>query len=172
MAATETIHCFEAAGLGKAPFSYAGMVVQDISYGMRNITVGGVQCQTKPGGTCQYCGTYIVNMFNVESADGKQFHVGCECIRKTGDSGLIRKVEEDVKIMERKKRAARKAKQNADDKELCESTNLASFAGKPHPTPTRAANGETLADWMNWMREWKNYGTLARVIRAESKEVS
>ena len=78
--ATETtsIHPFEAAGLGKAPFRYVGTAVQEIGVDGRRVLghVGGATVTTKPGGTCAYCGTYIVNMFDIESADGNRFTAG------------------------------------------------------------------------------------------------
>lgn len=162
------VHCFEKAGLGKAPFRYIGIEDQNISHGQRIIgSVGGVQIETKPGGTCAYCGTYIVNMFNVESADGNRFHVGCECIKKTGDEGLIRRVEAEVKKMEKARREAKKKAKLAAERELCETAQIGLLASKPHPHPYRAAQGETLYDWARWMKEMKNYTTLAAAIRRE-----
>lgn len=169
---TQVIHPFEAAGLGKAPFRYVGMVSQEISYGMRVVNIKGangatVACETKPGGTCDYCGTYIVNMFEIESADGKRFKVGCECVRKTGDSSLVKVVDAEVTRRKREQRAAKRVAQGEADKQLCLSTDLSPLAGKPHPTPARAERGETLADWARWMRDEKYYATLAAVIRRE-----
>lgn len=170
MTATTTIHCFEEAGLGKAPFRYVGIVDQNIAYGERVIgNVGGCALTTKPGGTCDYCGTYIVNMFRVESADGKTFKVGCECIRKTGDDGLIRRVNDDVRKMERARRQAKKVAKIAADKEYCNMAmlyNLGTLSGLPHPTPYRAAQGESLACWARWMFDNGHYSTLASTLRA------
>jgi hypothetical protein len=161
------IHCFEAAGLGKAPFRYTGMVYQDMAYGQRKVNIGGVECLTKPGGSCAYCGTYIVNMFNVESADGNRFHVGCECIRKTGDAGLIQKVDRDVKEFERKKRAAKKSAKIAKDREFCQAAQIGLLAQFPHPSSHFAAEGKTLFDWAKWMMDQGNWMSLAATIRAK-----
>lgn len=47
----ETVHCFERAGLGKAPFRYIGIVDQVMSGDNRVIgSIGGCQVETKPGG--------------------------------------------------------------------------------------------------------------------------
>lgn len=163
------IHCFEAAGLGKAPFRYTGVEYQDVSYGQRVIgTVGGATVTTKPGGTCAFCGTYIVNMFGVESADGNRFHVGCECIRKTDDAGLIRKLDEDVRRMERAKRLAKKLAKQAATEAYCVdilATRLPALHALPHPTPARAAQGETLAMWARWMFDNRYFETLANTLR-------
>lgn len=161
-----SIHCFEKAGLGKAPFRYVGEEYQDIRYGSRVIgSIGGCAVETKPGGTCAYCSTYIVNMFVVESSDGNRFHVGCECIKKTGDAGLVRKVEAAVKKMNRERREAKKKLEAEVDRQLCETAQIGLLSDKPHPHPFRAANGETLADWARFMIEHKNWKSLARVIR-------
>lgn len=89
-----TQHPFEAAGLGKAPFKFIGMEEQDLRYGKAILNRAeyektGIAIETKPGGTCAYCGQYILNMYNVRSADGRVFHVGSDCIEKTGDRKLI-----------------------------------------------------------------------------------
>jgi len=52
------------------------------------------------------------------------------------------------------------------EKELCETYQIGLMSTEPHPTPNRAANGETLADWARWMKMMKNYATLAKAIRA------
>ncbi len=82
-------HPFERQGLGKAPFAYIGQVHQDMMYGevvlnRETATASSGYITTKPGGTCAYCGTYILNMFNVGSSDGQIFHVGSDCIMKVG----------------------------------------------------------------------------------------
>ena len=84
---TETTHPFTRAGLGQAPFRFVGVEVQDLCYGQAILNRDeyertGIALTTAPGGSCAYCGTYIVNMFRVESADGHKFHVGSDCIAK------------------------------------------------------------------------------------------
>lgn len=170
----ETIHAFEKAGLGKAPFRYLGMVYQDISYGLLNIKVQGangelIDAQTTPGGTCDYCGHYILNMFRIESADGKKFKVGCDCIRKCGDAGLVKIAKDQISAAERTKRAEKKIKAEAAAKDLCFATDFEQFRSIPHPTSYRATEGETMADWCEWMRDNRNYNTLAAMIRKLQK---
>jgi hypothetical protein len=171
---TETkMHCFEAAGLGKAPFRYLGMQHQEIGYGQRVIgSAGGIPITTKPGGSCEYCGAYIVNMFTIESADGRRFVVGCECVRKTGDSGLIRLVDEDIKKAEREKRRAKKLAEVQSAKEYCEA-NLQTASGKlselPHPSPWLAQEGKTEFDYVKWNIDQKNYKLAKRFISSALK---
>ncbi len=80
------IHQFEAAGLGKAPYTPIGVKDEVIRY-----PDGTVQ----PAGACQYCSTGIRYCFYLRSADGKVFYVGSECILKSGDAGLKKYVTEE-----------------------------------------------------------------------------
>jgi len=74
--ATVRAHRWELSGLGRAPFRYLGMYENRYDMG------GG---HSKPGGTCNYCGQGILYCFKVESADGKRFVVGCDCIAHCHD---------------------------------------------------------------------------------------
>lgn len=140
-----TIHPFESRGLGKAPFRYVGIQHQEISYGQRVIgSAGGVPITTKPGGTCAYCHAYIVNMFNVESADGQRFHVGCDCIRKV-DGALAKLVDADVK----KDKAAREAARIQQAKDALPHAEL--LKGQPHPIAYHAADGKSLWHYAGWL---------------------
>ena len=64
------IHCFEQKGLGKAPFKF-------------------VMISEQNGSHCDYCGTAIRYEYWIDSVDGQRHKVGCECIKRTGDEGLI-----------------------------------------------------------------------------------
>lgn len=99
------LHVFERAGLGKAPFECVGMVEKTYC-----------ACQgapVQPGGTCDYCGQAIRYVFAIRSADGKRFGVGCDCVNKTQDAGLIRayKNRPEYRKLQREKRAAKAAAQ-------------------------------------------------------------
>lgn len=105
-------HPFERAGLGLAPFRFVGMVEQDKAYGevilnRAEFQATGVAVTTKPGGSCAYCGTYIVNMYNVRSADGRTFHVGNDCVERVGDRKLVEAVKVAAAKLGRAKRVAR-----------------------------------------------------------------
>lgn len=136
--ATTYIHPFEKAGLGKAPFRYVSMIAQEIRNGERVIgSVGGCEITTKPGGTCDYCGTYIVNMFKVRSSDDQEFKVGCDCIYKV-DTKLTRAIEPDIK-------KAKLARENARIAEAIGNLPHAhSLHSQPHPTKYMADQGKTL----------------------------
>jgi hypothetical protein len=82
-------HVFEKAGLGKAPFFFDGWFEGNASYDPLHPNV--------PVTYCQYCSTLIRNCFRIKSSDGKTFIVGSECVKKTGDKGLIKIINEEVK---------------------------------------------------------------------------
>ena len=88
------IHVFEKAGLGKAPFRFVrverrvGPIVTTIAPGITAM----VGAPGQPMGSCAYCGTGIAECCVIHSADGREFIVGNECVRKTGDGGLRREL--------------------------------------------------------------------------------
>lgn len=144
-------HPFTRAGLGAAPFRYLGERAQTIAYGQRVILeVDGYQVTTKAGGTCAYCGTFIVNMHNVRSADGKVFHVGIDCLEKV--YGPTHKITHAAKrAMASQAKARDAAKIAAAAQALTLEQIRAALAAQSHPSPARAARGETLLDSVVWM---------------------
>lgn len=105
-------HPFEAAGLGHAPFHVTGHAEKTYCAGPG----APIQC----GGSCDYCGTGIVDHYYIKGSGpgDKEFHVGSDCVRKTGDRVLIAKVKEiiskDQKLARRVKLAAQTAKRIAE----------------------------------------------------------
>lgn len=87
-------HVFERAGLGTAPFRWLRCEhrVGPILIG----TEGGVEhwagAPGQPMGSCQFCGQGIAECHVIGSADGREFIVGCDCVRKTGDAGLRKSI--------------------------------------------------------------------------------
>ena len=162
-ATTTTVHPFEKAGLCLAPFRYVGMVDQtDDGNGGRVVgSLGGCTVTTKRGGTCDYCGMAIVNMFTIKSADGKTFKVGCDCLAKV-DAKLTVRAKVDVKAKKKATDAAR-IKAARESLPRAESLRLA-----PHPTAWGAANGKTMADWCEWM--FANAGTTGKLNAARVVE--
>lgn len=77
------LHVFQKAGLGLAPFRF-------------------VDIYTAPGqgDGCHYCGTGIKQVCVIESADGKRFKVGIDCVRKTNSAGLIKAYTMHPKVRE------------------------------------------------------------------------
>ncbi len=95
----EKVHVFEKAGLGKAPFFFDGWFEGNATYipetPMAKVTA------------CDYCSTLIKNCFRIKSSDGKSFIVGSDCVKKTGDAGLIKIVNEEVKKQKYQRESAR-----------------------------------------------------------------
>lgn len=165
--ATENkIHRFQAAGLGIAPFTVVGIesTADRAAMNREREANGQVFTTNNCGGTCDYCGQAIWNVFKIRSADGHEFKVGCDCVRKTGDAGLIRIVDEGVKKIERKARQQRAAEAAAAGK--------AYFASKreelkayPHPTAWRAEQGETAAQYFDFIAANSGLSGLAGLGR-------
>lgn len=116
----EKIHLFEASGLGKAPFQLVGFYsIPSASLAEQNpqayhnelaLMPKGISC-----GTCCYCGTSLKNNFIVRSADDKTFVVGCDCVEKIGDKGLINA----IKLLKRQQRIEEKQRRlDEQNKEL------------------------------------------------------
>lgn len=163
----ETIHAFERAGLGKAPFRFVGMGQQNRAYG--EVVVGhvdGFAVTTKPGGTCAFCGTAIQNLFGIESADGRRFHVGSECVNKTGDAGLKRSVGAAVRKVASDKRAAKSAAdRDALASLLADDAETAKLAALPHPKAWGASKGLSLLDWARFMAERAGAAGRAKALK-------
>jgi chemotaxis protein histidine kinase CheA len=87
------IHAFELAGLGIAPFEF----IAEIDRGRRNHTI------------CDFCGTSIRYEQIIQDSKGHNFKVGCECVAKTGDSGLIDMVKKAQADRKRAQKAAAEA---------------------------------------------------------------
>jgi hypothetical protein len=156
------VHPFELAGLGKAPFRYIGLGQQDREYGMvvTERLPGGLCVVTQPGGTCEYCGMAIIVLCNVESADGKRFHVGSDCIRKV-DAALVARVDRDLAKRRKVATMARASAKLADLAALlADETARAKLATQPHPNAFMAQKGETLLGWAEWSA--KNAGAKGR----------
>ena len=73
MATASIIHTFEERGLGKAPFTF----LREIDLGLGNKS------------SCDHCGAAIRYEEIIRDTNGKTFKVGCVCVEKTGDRGLI-----------------------------------------------------------------------------------
>jgi hypothetical protein len=123
---TDTIHKFEAAKLGKAPFTVLGCTVEKFH------AYPGAPAQ--PGGTCDYCGNGIMNVFHVRSADGRKFKVGCDCVLKAGDEGMKKVVKGMQSEARRQAQAKRFAEREAAAVVLLNHTEVSSLLkAEPHP---------------------------------------
>jgi hypothetical protein len=119
-----TIHPFEQAGLGKAPFKCiaAYELRGPLRYPQADGTVIEVGSPGQPMGTCDYCGMGIANCYKIRSSDGHLFVVGSECVAKTAPKGEdtegFKEAKRELNRVKRERRseaakAARAAKQEA-----------------------------------------------------------
>ena len=148
--ASRQIHRFEAAGLGRAPFEIVG---QSILPGQ--------------GGSCDYCATGIKNAFWIKSADGRSFKVGCDCVRKTDDAGLIGQLTKAEAALKQEKRTIKWDRDALRIKAAKErlGTVRGRLMAQPHPVPGMAAEGRTLFDYVEWMLKNAGRSGAIRVSR-------
>lgn len=136
------IHKWQRAGLGLAPFTYNGVTESKFKVPGTDVS--------KPGASCDYCATAIVDCYWFVSADGRKFKVGCECVRKHGDLVEVNAIRLDANRIRRERAEAALLERVARIQEL------APVAGpyletKPHPNAHMAKRGATLADYVDFL---------------------
>lgn len=153
-----TIHRFEKAGLGKAPFRYTGM--------HESVYQACPGAPIQPGSSCDYCGTGIRYCFGIRSADGVTSKVGSECIHKHGDDGLkhAHKADPAVRKHQRELRHAREAKKMAALLEQFEAAKP-KLAALPHSKPW-AADKSRLDEFEYILSMCGTSGKLKWLVRA------
>lgn len=152
----ETIKAHVFSHLGKAPYKFLGFEQKTFQ-----------ACPGAPikvGGSCDHCGTGIIDMFRFESVDGKQFKVGSSCVLKSGDTGLRRQVNRIKKEQKRKKDEARisAAVELLDDSFK---SYLSSFPHLMRFTDRWTGKALTELDWVEWMLEHSGNAGKLRVAR-------
>ena len=165
-----TLHPFEEAGLGKAPFKFVG---HERRVGPIDLGEGrSVGAPGQPMGTCDHCGMGIADCYHVESSDGKRFVVGCQCIEKLYNSKnrTTRDLHRDPAYREFKKeknriatarRHAREKQKIAEGKEWAEAHEAEL---KKLPNPNR--EGESRWDQYIWfMKNAGNAGCIRLLKR-------
>lgn len=116
-------HDFEQRGLGQPPYRVLRLNVHDARTAK-----------------CERCGRDLKREYIVESSDGRQFAVGSDCVKRSGDWQLIAAVE-----AESNRQRIEALKANLADQRIA-----AALATKPHPTPFYAQQGSTLLDYANF----------------------
>jgi len=163
-----TIHKFEAAGLGLAPFRYVGCYEDR---GPHRSEINGVTVEVgapgQPMGTCAYCGQGIALCFQIRSSDGRTFVVGSDCVEKTGDRGL-QAVKNDARKMARAAQLGREETRIAAAQALLalDGPVARALAAKPHTHAYRASLGETQLDATRWLFECSGHSGKMRATRA------
>jgi len=161
---TKKIHPFERNGLGIAPFKYVGFYVSKYQ-----AIPGDPSCPIQAGSSCDHCGTAIMNVCRIKSADGREFKVGNECVAKVGreyDRALLTVVEAAAR---KRARVAAKslAAARADELATLLATDSvrATLALQPHPHPYRAGLGETLLDSLEFAVKRSGAAGKARALK-------
>ena len=132
---TNTVHVFEAANLGVGPFKLLHV--------------------TGEGGNCEFCGTSILWRFYITGSDGGTFFVGSDCVMKTGDAGLMRKVDAEVKKRQKEAREKRESEKIQTLKGLLADPTVQSKLGAmPHPVSYLAKKNLSLLDYCNWCMKY------------------
>jgi hypothetical protein len=120
---TPATHVFEKSGNGPAPFRCVGFAaIPSTSLAAQNVEAYNLALSQLPKGigcgSCCHCGTAIMNNYIIENAAGKRFVVGCDCVAKTGDAGLIKEVRAERLRVVREKREASRAMKRSDREAL------------------------------------------------------
>jgi hypothetical protein len=160
-------HKFEIGGLGKAPFRFVGMSENRISY---------PDGTSKPGGTCDYCSTGILLEFHIKSADGKESIVGCNCIEKVDDRGLIQAYKSSLQYRQRQAEL-RVVKGKAAKLELEEliAKNTDKLSAMPHPmgfTDRKTGVALTMLDQVKWLFEHCGNAGMVSTLRMVKQKLS
>lgn len=154
----DTMHKFEASGLGPAPYVFIGLESAADRGAIQSERAASGQIYTTNYATsCDYCGTGIQNAYWLQASDGRKFKVGCECIRKSGDAGLARVVDAEEKAKRHAKSVAnRTAKMQREQRLLAKFRDggAASLKTLPHP---KGREG-TAYDYCEWCLANHCYG--------------
>lgn len=169
-----TVHVFEAAGLGKAPFKFIGLETSNDREAVNMERKNAGQIYTTNFCTsCDYCSQSIQNAYCVESSDGKRFKVGCDCIKKTGDKGLKKIISE---IESKKRRIAKADKRLAIvhyENRLIDAFKAGQIGNlKELPSPIANRTEDTAFDYISWCIQYGRMGSTAiRLLKAALPEV-
>lgn len=96
-----TIHPFESAGLGIAPFRVIG--VTEILF------QAAPGAPVRAGGSCDFCATCIRDAYIVRGADGRKFKVGSDCVRRVASKCADTALSRSLALAEAPARRARAA---------------------------------------------------------------
>jgi hypothetical protein len=183
---SNTVHVFERAGLGRAPFRFIGTGVE-----IYQAIPGDPNCPIQPGTSCDYCGQGIRNVCYIKDVDGKRFKVGCDCVLKTGDRGIVDPVKRAVNRAKREAKAKRdRARISRCRETITRSDVRTAMAATAHPdadgccgapdqdgtwAPFSDLAAHSLLSWAEWMLEYAGTAgciKVCRVVEKVAKELS
>lgn len=155
------LHRFEKAGLGRAPYKL-------VEFGRRAYCAA-PGAPVQPGASCDYCGTAIFETFVLESADGKKFKVGNDCIRRAGDAGLMNVTKRILN------KARTEARHQREEERISAAKQAMTIPGvitalklTPHPYQWARDAGKTGFDFVVWMMT--NAGNKGKIAAAKMVE--
>ena len=154
-AAEVGLHVFERAGLGKYPFRWLGA--------RETVWQAYPGAPKQAGTTCDYCGQGIMTACDLQSADGKRFKVGCDCVMRSGDAGLLKayKASPSLRKLNRAKAAAKAARVEAEWNALmADAGNRAKLDAVKLPPPWQGGPERTLLSSLEWT--WSRCGAAGR----------
>lgn len=151
-------HKFETAGLGTAPFRL-------VRVEMRWFSIPGVPGSKKPGSSCMYCGHPIAECCFLLDADGREFHIGNECIKKAGYAGLYDTVKKELRRMKDQAQADLAAATFREGRDILAWPEIRhSLSTQPHPNAYFAAKGKSLVDYYEFLLHNSPRGTVANMV--------
>lgn len=157
-------HKFEAAGLGRAPFRFEGTT--------EKVFVNG-DGTTRAGGSCDYCGTSIRTEFWLKSSDGRNFKVGCDCIAKAGDTGVLRAYKSSPEYRRKMaEKRADKARSVTLQLQALMAEKANEWATQPHPAgfvDRQTGKPLTRLDYVRWMFDHCGAAGRASLLRGLRK---
>jgi hypothetical protein len=141
-------HKFETAGLGIAPFRL-------VRVEMRWFSIPGIPGSKKPGSSCMFCGHPIAECCFLRDANGKEFHVGNECIKKAGDAGLYDTVKKELRRMKNQAEADAAAATFREGRDILARADV------------RASLSNSASSQFVLCRQGQDNGRLLRVLAAQ-----
>lgn len=177
--AADTIQDHPFAHLGPAPYRFVG--VKDVAESNtlaaqeRGALVSELE-HVHSVTSCDHCGTAITVAYRFRAADGTVFKVGESCANKAYKAATVttkaqRQFEAAAKKRKREMRHAREAAKIADGAEFV-AAHREALALQPSPNEWRAAKGDTLADWCDWMLANAGNAGKLTAIRVARKALS
>jgi hypothetical protein len=180
-------HIFEISGCGVAPFKLVGYwqlpstALLEANPEAYNIQMKSAPCSV---GCCRHCGMPLIHHYIIKDANGNLFAVGCECVMKTGDNGLIRDVEKTKKKVEKEARAVKtEAKKQTKKQQRLDRIKAAQDAFMSTPEnqeiitflKNKIANPDCSYFWKSLMYSFDNFGNLTQgqigvVVKEMEKE--
>jgi hypothetical protein len=122
------------------------------------------------GGTCDYCGQAIWDVWRFRCSNGDTFKVGCDCALKAFEHApkAMKVIEAEARKVETRKRHVREERTLAEAKAWIEA-NAAALSALPHPAEFRAARGETMLDSLTWHMDHAGTAGKIKAYKAAKK---